>query len=190
MGRNGHWKSEVEISTTYFLLFFAQCLRLALLPCLPGIIAEGTSSEVDKIKLILVHRLVDTEDPEEMEKHKIEQFLEYVVSRPYRYRIWRVLDVNEPSTQLIDGPLQVRVYALHDLLYVMYIAASSVKSMSWTEPNEGCGMLSVYVGYRTGKKVQLASALGLMGYLVGCDFVSEHKMHIVNAIINDMYNMI
>ncbi|GBP03472.1 hypothetical protein EVAR_101820_1 [Eumeta japonica] len=84
----------ITVSTTYLLSFLAQCLRLGLLPCLPGIIAEGTSSEVDKIKLTLIHRLVDIQDSEETERHNIEQFLEYVEARPYRCRIWRVLNMD------------------------------------------------------------------------------------------------
>ncbi|GBP03442.1 hypothetical protein EVAR_101805_1 [Eumeta japonica] len=79
--------------TVYLLSAFIECFQAILFPCLPGLFTERTSMEVDKIKRTLLHRLIDTFDSPDPEHQEIEQFLQYVESRPYQYSVWGLFDV-------------------------------------------------------------------------------------------------
>ncbi|GBP03537.1 hypothetical protein EVAR_101862_1 [Eumeta japonica] len=80
--------------SVYILLEFFDCLQIVLLPCLPILATERISSEVDKIKLTLMHQIIDTFDSEDSERRDIERFLEYVEARPYQYCVWRLFNVD------------------------------------------------------------------------------------------------
>ncbi|GBP03554.1 hypothetical protein EVAR_101873_1 [Eumeta japonica] len=79
--------------TVYLLSAISECLQITLLPCLPAFVTERTSSEVEKIKVILLHRIIDTFDSEDPEHQEIVRFLQYVESRPYQYSVWGLLDM-------------------------------------------------------------------------------------------------
>ncbi|GBP03562.1 hypothetical protein EVAR_101878_1 [Eumeta japonica] len=74
--------------------FAIECLQLALIPCLPAIAAEFIAAEVDKIKLCLLNEFVDEYARTKQKSEEIKDFLDYVNARPYRFRIWRTIDVD------------------------------------------------------------------------------------------------
>ncbi|GBP03534.1 hypothetical protein EVAR_101860_1 [Eumeta japonica] len=81
-------------STVYPFFAVFDCLHVVLLPCLPILATERISSEVDKIKLTLMHQIIDTFDSEDSGHQDVQSFLEYVESRPYRYCVWRLFSVD------------------------------------------------------------------------------------------------
>ncbi|GBP03553.1 hypothetical protein EVAR_101872_1 [Eumeta japonica] len=86
--------AKTHALSVYLLLEFFDCLQIVVLPCLPILATERTSAEVDKIKLTLLHQIIDTFDSEDSEHRNVEEFLEYVESRPYRYCVWRLFRVD------------------------------------------------------------------------------------------------
>ncbi|GBP03556.1 hypothetical protein EVAR_101875_1 [Eumeta japonica] len=95
-------KEGVVIASVIPILF--ECLEIVLLPCLPGIVTECIASETDKIKSILLHRLVDCQGAQGRDKEDIQLFLQYVESRPFQYRLWRTISV--------DGQLLLNLISL------------------------------------------------------------------------------
>ncbi|GBP03454.1 hypothetical protein EVAR_101811_1 [Eumeta japonica] len=84
----------LPVLTVYSYIAVFDCLHVLLLPCLPILATERISSEVDKIKLTLLHQIIDTFDSEDSEHQNVQSFLEYVESRPYRYCVWRLFNVD------------------------------------------------------------------------------------------------
>ncbi|GBP03492.1 hypothetical protein EVAR_101833_1 [Eumeta japonica] len=82
------------VLTVYPYMGVFDCLQIVLLPCLPILATERISSEVDKIKLTLMHQIIDTFDSEDSEHQDVQSFLDYVESRPYRYCVWRLFSVD------------------------------------------------------------------------------------------------
>nr|QMS80373.1 gustatory receptor [Histia rhodope] len=67
-------------------------LQWGLMPCLPGAVMEFAYNEVEKIKKTLVHQCQYNKD--ELLREDIKEFIQYIDSRPYKYRILRMITVD------------------------------------------------------------------------------------------------
>ncbi|GBP03463.1 hypothetical protein EVAR_101815_1 [Eumeta japonica] len=76
----------------YTVILVLQALHVSIIPCLPAFIVESIASETDKIKLLLLDKVIDSKSEEE--KKDIHLFLYYLEMRPFKYRIWRTIAVD------------------------------------------------------------------------------------------------
>nr|XP_049693339.1 uncharacterized protein LOC126053943 [Helicoverpa armigera] len=67
-------------------------VQISLLLFSPFLIVEYYSVEVEKMRLFLMHRLIDGNDPSL--KEDIETFLQYTHVRTFKFRIWRIIPIN------------------------------------------------------------------------------------------------
>ncbi|GBP61066.1 hypothetical protein EVAR_48565_1 [Eumeta japonica] len=81
---------EVSIQNLIILAF--DIFHTILVPCLPCVAVEGTAAEVDKIKLIIANKMTTTLDCNE--KLEFRLFLRYLIHRPFRFLVWRVVPVD------------------------------------------------------------------------------------------------
>ncbi|XP_063897023.1 uncharacterized protein LOC126053943 [Helicoverpa armigera] len=67
-------------------------VQISLLLFSPFLIVEHYSVEVEKMRLFLMHRLIDGNDP--TLKEDIETFIQYTHVRTFKFRIWRIIPIN------------------------------------------------------------------------------------------------
>ncbi|XP_072933056.1 uncharacterized protein [Epargyreus clarus] len=78
------------VETVGFVIM--QIVQVSFFLFSPSIVVELYSSEVEKIRLILMHELIDVKDASA--KEDIQLFLQYTHIRAFQYRIWRCIPIN------------------------------------------------------------------------------------------------
>ncbi|KOB69617.1 TPATPA infgustatory receptor 30 [Operophtera brumata] len=67
-------------------------IQISILLFSPFVVVEFYSVEVERIRLFLMHKLLDDADPQN--KEDVQLFIQYTEFRPFKYRIWRIIPIN------------------------------------------------------------------------------------------------
>ncbi|KAI8437763.1 hypothetical protein MSG28_011997, partial [Choristoneura fumiferana] len=82
------FSQEPIASVGFSALHVTQVTLFIFAPCL---VVEQYGVEVERIKLLLMHKLFD--EPDDSTKGEVNLFLRYTELRPFQCRIWRILPI-------------------------------------------------------------------------------------------------
>ncbi|GBP03544.1 hypothetical protein EVAR_101867_1 [Eumeta japonica] len=158
---------------------------IILIPCLPPVFVGWTTAEVDKIKVLLLNRIVCTTDTQE--KHDAQLFVRYLQLRPFRVRVWRVFSVDAALPLRLISVCTTYLIVMVQLTHFVNRETTAVSSSSphwagWKAPGPNTSSRTVSRGGTRLSDESVCEAVirrrccGLRSASSKCKFSLEHKV--------------